>query len=48
MLKIVLVCVLSFWPVLATANVAGKVRVIDADTIDVGTARVRLHAIDAP
>ncbi|MEO0379497.1 MAG: thermonuclease family protein [Pseudomonadota bacterium] len=27
---------------------AGPVRVIDADTIDVGAIRVRLHAIDAP
>jgi len=30
------------------ADVSGVVRVIDADTIDVGATRVRLHAIDAP
>ena len=32
----------------AAADVTGTVRVIDADTIDVGQPRVRLHAIDAP
>lgn len=30
------------------AEFAGKVRVIDGDTIDVGDIRVRLHGIDAP
>lgn len=30
------------------ADVSGPVRVIDADTLDVGGARVRLHGIDAP
>jgi endonuclease YncB( thermonuclease family) len=30
------------------AEFSGTVRVIDADTIDVGQTRVRLHAIDAP
>ncbi|WP_025056702.1 thermonuclease family protein [Sulfitobacter noctilucicola] len=30
------------------ADVRGKVRVIDGDTLDVGTTRVRLHGIDAP
>jgi len=29
-------------------EVAGKVRVIDGDTLDVGKTRVRLHGIDAP
>ncbi|WP_299615235.1 thermonuclease family protein [uncultured Tateyamaria sp.] len=33
---------------LVTADVHGPVRVIDADTLDVGGVRVRLHAIDAP
>ncbi|WP_299730092.1 thermonuclease family protein [uncultured Tateyamaria sp.] len=41
---LVLVCAsLPSW-----ADVAGPVRVIDADTFDVGATRVRLHAIDAP
>lgn len=41
---LVLIC--ACLPVLA--DVYGNVRVIDADTIDVGSTRVRLHAIDAP
>lgn len=41
---LVLICLgLPSW-----AEVTGTVRVIDADTIDVGATRVRLHAIDAP
>lgn len=35
-------------PAEARAGVTGVVRVIDGDTIDVGTTRVRLHGIDAP
>lgn len=31
----------------AEARIVGAVRVIDGDTIDVGTVRVRLHGIDA-
>ncbi len=30
------------------AEITGKVRVIDGDTLDVGKVRVRLHGIDAP
>lgn len=48
MLRICFVFVLSIFPVWASAEVTGKVRVIDADTIDVSGTRVRLHAIDAP
>ncbi|MGB3243085.1 MAG: thermonuclease family protein [Sulfitobacter sp.] len=33
---------------LHAAEITGKVRVIDGDTIDVGKTRVRLHGIDAP
>ena len=41
---LVLICAsLPVW-----ADLSGYVRVIDADTIDVGGVRVRLHAIDAP
>jgi len=32
----------------AASEFAGKVRVIDGDTIDVGKVRVRIHGIDAP
>ncbi|ASM71482.1 MULTISPECIES: thermonuclease family protein [Roseobacteraceae] len=35
-------------PLAAAGEFSGPVRVIDADTIDVGTTRVRLHGIDAP
>lgn len=33
---------------MAWADLHGAIRVIDADTVDVGETRVRLHAIDAP
>lgn len=33
---------------LAAAEVTGKLRVIDGDTLEVGGTRVRLHGIDAP
>lgn len=32
----------------SAAEIAGHARIIDGDTIDVGTVRVRLHGIDAP
>ena len=32
----------------AAADVTGRVRVIDGDTIQVGDTRVRLHGVDAP
>ena len=32
----------------ASADLAGTVRVIDGDTLDVGGSRVRLHGVDAP
>lgn len=37
-----------FLAVPAAAGPDGRIRVIDGDTIDVGTVRVRLHGIDAP
>lgn len=48
MLRLCFTFVLALWPVLGAADVVGTVRVIDADTIDVGDTRIRLHAIDAP
>ncbi|WP_019955334.1 thermonuclease family protein [Yoonia vestfoldensis] len=47
MLKIVLVLGLAFAGA-AHANPSGAIRVIDADTFDVGGDRVRLFGVDAP
>ncbi|MEP4554592.1 MAG: thermonuclease family protein [Tateyamaria sp.] len=48
MLRICTAIVLAFMPVSGIADIMGVVHVIDADTIDVGEIRIRLHAIDAP
>ncbi|MFV0514233.1 MAG: thermonuclease family protein [Jhaorihella sp.] len=50
MLRICALFVLCLLPVApaAQAGFSGPVRVIDADTWDVGERRVRLHGIDAP
>ncbi|WP_299207183.1 thermonuclease family protein [uncultured Tateyamaria sp.] len=48
MLRLCSVLVLLVLPTLTWADLRGVVRVIDADTVDVGKIRVRLHAIDAP
>ncbi len=43
-----LALLLTLLPAIALADVAGPVRVIDGDTIEVAGARIRLHGIDAP
>lgn len=48
MLRILAVIVLALSPVAAAAQPEGRIRVIDADTWDVGGVRVRLFGIDAP
>lgn len=50
MLRICTLFVLCLLPVAPAAQTgfSGSVRVIDADTWDVGSRRVRLHGIDAP
>lgn len=48
MLRICFAFVLAFVPAASLADLSGLVRVIDADTWDVGGTRVRLHGIDAP
>lgn len=48
MLRFCSALVLCLLPFVASADIRGTVRVIDADTIDVGDVLVRLHAIDAP
>lgn len=47
-LQCLLVPALVFGGPAAAADVQGRVRVIDGDTLDVGATRVRLHGIDAP
>ncbi len=36
------------WPTPARADITGKPRVIDGDTIEIAGERIRLHGIDAP
>ncbi|MEO0937963.1 MAG: thermonuclease family protein [Pseudomonadota bacterium] len=48
MLRICAAFVLCFAGLPALADISGPIRVIDADTIDVGGQRVRLYGIDAP
>lgn len=48
MLRICAAFVLLAWASAGGADPAGPIRVVDADTWDVGTVRVRLFGIDAP
>lgn len=48
MFRFCTIFVLVFLPLMAAAGPQGPIRVIDADTWDVGNTRVRLHGIDAP
>ena len=48
MFRFVLVIVFSMLPIPALADVSGKARVVDGDTIHIGKTKIRLHGIDAP
>jgi endonuclease YncB( thermonuclease family) len=48
MLRLVLTLVLILPISVAMADVTGKPRVIDGDTVEIAGERVRLHGIDAP
>jgi len=48
MLRLCALFVLLCLPFGAAADITGRIAVVDADTIDVGGVRVRLHGIDAP
>lgn len=48
MLRFVLFTILLLAPPPAMADITGKPRVIDGDTIEIAGERIRLHGIDAP
>ena len=48
MFRVVLAALLLLVPSLAVADITGKPRVIDGDTIEIAGERIRLHGIDAP
>ena len=48
MIRAILFIVLLAWGNPALADISGKPRVIDGDTIEVAGQRIRLHGIDAP
>ena len=48
MLRRALALVFLTLPSLAMADVTGKARVVDGDTIWIGDTKIRLHGIDAP
>lgn len=47
MLALAVIAVLAS-PFASAAEIAGRARVLDGDTLEIGAARVRLHGIDAP
>ena len=48
MLRFFVVFLMILWPGFAAGDPMGTIRVVDADTWQVGGDRVRLHGIDAP
>ena len=48
MFRVVLAALLLLVPSVALADITGKPRVIDGDTIEIAGERIRLHGIDAP
>jgi endonuclease YncB( thermonuclease family) len=48
MLRLVLTLAFLLPMSVAMADVTGKARVVDGDTIHIGKTKIRLHGIDAP
>ena len=48
MLRLVLALILLLPISVAMADITGKPRVVDGDTIHIGKTKIRLHGIDAP
>ena len=48
MLRLALALVFLSLPFPAHADITGKARVVDGDTIRIGKTKIRLHGIDAP
>ena len=48
MFRVVLAALLLLVPSVAVADITGKARVVDGDTIWIGETKIRLHGIDAP
>jgi hypothetical protein len=48
MYRLALAVVLLLLPSVVVADVTGKPRVVDGDTIHIGKTKIRLHGIDAP
>ena len=48
MLRCVLALILLLPMSAAMADITGKPRIVDGDTIHIGNTKIRLHGIDAP
>ena len=48
MLRLVLTLLLLTLPSHAHADITGKPRIVDGDTIHINQTKIRLHGIDAP
>ena len=48
MLRLALTLLILTLPSLAPADITGKPRVVDGDTIHINQTKIRLHGIDAP
>ena len=47
-LRLIVLSILLAWGTPAFADITGKPRIIDGDTIDIAGQRIRLHGIDTP